>query len=455
MSSASLILVVDDEKSIRNTLKEILEYEGYGIETATSGEEALKKLKEIKPHLCLLDIKMPGMDGMECLNAFGEAGYDFPVIMISGHGSIDLAVEATKQGAFDFIQKPPDLNRLLLSVRNALSQSTLKTENKRIRARLPEIPPIIGESEAINQVKELIEKVSRTSSRVLITGANGTGKELVARWIHEKSDRSSASFVAVNCAAIPEELIESELFGYEKGAFTGADERRIGKFEAADGGTLFLDEIGDMPLSAQSKVLRALQEGQIQPLGSNEKIKLDIRVIAATNKNLREEVNAGNFREDLFHRISVIPVEIPGLADRREDIPHLTNHFIRQLRNDEISLSGLEIEEKALEALKRRNWPGNVRELQNVVERLAVLSSDRTIRVEEVNALDTDTIESPEFKQLLSQYDSFQDFKAASERVFLIHQLNKYQWNISRTAEAVGLQRSHIYNKIKSLGIER
>jgi DNA-binding NtrC family response regulator len=454
VSKVAGILVVDDEKAIRNTLKEILEYEGYQVETAHSGEEALSKLPDLKADLVLLDIKMPGMDGMECFEAIQEAGFDIPVIMISGHGTIELAVEATKRGAFDFIQKPPDLNRLLLSVRNALSQSVLKTENKRIRARLPETPPIIGESEAIRKVKEVIDKVARTSSRVLITGPNGSGKELVARWIHEKSDRSG-TFVAVNCAAIPAELIESELFGYRKGAFTGATEDRKGKFEAADGGTLFLDEIGDMPLSAQAKVLRALQESQIQPLGSSEKIKLDIRVITATNKNLSEEVQEKNFREDLYHRISVIPIEIPPLLERPDDIPLLAKHFIDELRNKEISLSNLQIEEDALTALQKRNWPGNVRELQNVIERLAVLSADQLIREEEVKALEHNTLESADFREQLGSYDSFQDFKAASERVFLIHQLNKHHWNISKTAEAIGLQRSHIYNKIKSLGIER
>ncbi|MDX1619264.1 MAG: sigma-54 dependent transcriptional regulator, partial [Balneolaceae bacterium] len=381
------ILVTDDEKSIRNSLREILEFEDYAVLEAESGGEALETIEEHPVQLMLLDIKMQGMDGMEVLKKVRDRGYEFPVIMISGHGNIEIAVEATKMGAFDFIEKPPDLNRLLVSVRNAIDRQNLARENKNMRSKLPRVPEIVGESEAIHQIKQTIDKVAPTNSRVLITGENGTGKELVARWIHEKSRRSGGPFVEVNCAAIPSELLESELFGHEKGAFTGAIDRRIGKFEQADGGTLFLDEIGDMSNDAQAKVLRALQESAIMRVGGTKKIEVDVRILAATNKDLLAGIDEGEFREDLYHRINVIPIHVPPLRERKKDIPMLAQHYLEQLAKSEIVFSGVEFTEGALKALKRMSWSGNVRELQNAIERLGLLVSGSEIKREDVEKM--------------------------------------------------------------------
>lgn len=450
------ILVTDDERAIRNTLKEILEFEDYKVTTAESGQAALDILEKERVDLMFLDIKMQGMDGMETLKKIRESGLEFPVIMISGHGTIEIAVEATKMGAYDFLEKPPDLNRLLLAVRNALSQQTLAKEIRQIKKKLPQIQEIIGESTAISKIKSIIEKVAPTHSRVLITGENGTGKELVAKWIHEKSPRTTGPFVEVNCAAIPSELLESELFGHEKGAFTGANEQRIGKFEQADGGTLFLDEIGDMSLEAQAKVLRALQENKITRVGGNKSIHVDVRILAATNKDLEEEIEEGNFREDLFHRISVIPVKVPPLRERKEDIPLIAKACLEKLIANDISFSSVRFSEDGLEALKGRSWTGNVRELQNAVERLGILAPSDTIDKEAVEStLKPKKNQSEGLSQLADETDDFQDFKEAAERVFLVKQLEKHDWNISQTAEAVGIQRSHIYNKMKKYNIER
>lgn len=450
------ILVTDDERAIRNTLKEILEFEDYKVTTAESGQAALDILGKERVDLMFLDIKMQGMDGMETLKKIREQGYDFPVIMISGHGTIEIAVEATKMGAYDFLEKPPDLNRLLLAVRNALSQQTLAKEIRQIKKKLPQIQEIIGESSAISKIKSIIEKVAPTQSRVLITGENGTGKELVAKWIHEKSPRTTGPFVEVNCAAIPSELLESELFGHEKGAFTGANEQRIGKFEQADGGTLFLDEIGDMSLEAQAKVLRALQESKITRVGGNKSIHVDVRILAATNKDLEEEISEGNFREDLFHRVSVIPVKVPPLRERKEDIPLIAKACLERLIANDISFSSVRFSDDGLEALKERAWTGNVRELQNAVERLGILAPSDTIDKEAVEStLKPKKNQSEGLSQLADETDDFQDFKEAAERVFLVKQLEKHDWNISQTAEAVGIQRSHIYNKMKKYNIER
>jgi two-component system, NtrC family, nitrogen regulation response regulator NtrX len=325
------ILITDDEKSIRNTLRDILEYENYRVFEAENGEAALEALGVYEVDLVLLDIKMRGMDGIEVLDKIRESGSDVPVILVSGHGTIEIAVEATKKGAFDFLEKPPDLNRLLVSVRNALENKKLLNENRQMRSKLHGVQEIIGTSPRIREIKATINKVAPSNSRVLITGENGTGKELVALWIHEKSPRSSGPFIEVNCAAIPSELLESELFGHEKGAFTGADQQRIGKFEQADGGTIFLDEIGDMSYDAQAKVLRVLQEKKVTRVGGAEDIHVDVRVLAATNKELKEEITRGNFREDLYHRINVIPIHVPPLRERREDIPLLAESFINRL----------------------------------------------------------------------------------------------------------------------------
>ncbi len=370
------ILIIDDEKSIRYTLRDILEYENYEVDEAQDGEEGYEKIKKNKYDVALCDIKMPKMDGMEVLEKVAELGKDTQFIMISAHGTIKTAVEATKKGAFDFIQKPPDLNRLLLCVRNALDKSHLVTETKVLRKKISRTFDIVGESEAIHRVKSDIEKVAPTDARVLITGPNGSGKELVCKWLHTKSFRADKPLIEVNCAAIPSELIESELFGHEKGSFTSAIKQRIGKFEQANGGTLFLDEIGDMSLSAQAKVLRALQEGKITRVGGDKEISVNVRVIAATNKNLRTEIEDNKFREDLYHRIGVILIHVPPLNERREDIPLLVNKFLNDIA-EEYGDAPKEIEEKAMAYLQKLSWSGNIRELRNVVERLIIMSEEK------------------------------------------------------------------------------
>jgi DNA-binding NtrC family response regulator len=373
------LLIVDDEKSIRNTLKEILEFEGHDVDLAADGAEGLEMATKNSYEVIFSDIKMPNMDGIEFLDRLNEAGSDSSVIMISGHGSIDSAVECIKKGAYDFIQKPLDLNRILITLKNATEKTTLVKETKILRKKVSRIPEIIGSSSAIERIKEMIDRVAPTEARVLITGSNGTGKELVARWLHEKSAHNDKPFVEVNCAAIPGELIESELFGHEKGAFTSAVKQHKGKFEQADGGTLFLDEIGDMSLAAQAKVLRVLQENKISRVGSDKDINVRVRVVAATNKNLQEEIEKGTFREDLYHRLSVIVIHVPPLAERREDIPLLTRHFIEEISR-ESGMPVRDIEENALDELCKYKWTGNIRELRNVVERLMILSSDKITR---------------------------------------------------------------------------
>ncbi|MBD3616025.1 MAG: sigma-54-dependent Fis family transcriptional regulator [Gracilimonas sp.] len=451
------ILVTDDERAIRNTLEEILQFENYKVSTVDSGQAALDFISENPIDLMFLDIKMQGMDGLETLKKLREAGHEIPVIMISGHGTIEIAVEATKMGAYDFLEKPPDLNRLLIAVRNALSQENLKKEYKQIKKKLPKIQEIIGESKAISKIKSLIEKVAPTQSRVLITGENGTGKELVAKWIHEKSPRNSGPFVEVNCAAIPTELLESEMFGHEEGAFTGASSQRVGKFEQADGGTLFLDEIGDMSLEAQSKVLRALQESTITRVGGSESISVDVRILAATNKDLESEIKEGNFREDLFHRISVIPIKVPPLRDRKEDIPPIAKACLKNLQERDISFSSVSFSKDGLKALQKKEWSGNVRELQNAVERLGIMAGDDGVIDQDIveDILTSRRIETNNLEKLADKTNDFQEFKETAERLFLVKQLEKNEWNISQTAESVGIQRSHIYNKMKKYNIER
>ena len=370
------VLIIDDEKSIRNTLKEILEFEGHEISLAADGVEGLAMATAESFDVIFSDIKMPNMDGMELLDKLSESNVESSVIMISGHGSIDSAVECIKKGAFDFIQKPLDLNRILITLRNATDRTNLVKETKILKKRVSKIPEIVGVSSAISRIKDMIDRVAPTEARVLITGSNGTGKELVARWLHEKSSRNTMPFVEVNCAAIPGELIESELFGHEKGAFTSAVKQHKGKFEQADGGTLFLDEIGDMSLAAQAKVLRVLQENKITRVGSDKDISVKVRVIAATNKNLTEEIEKGSFREDLYHRISVIVIHVPPLTQRKEDIPMLTKYFLEQI-STEGGMPYREIDEDAVEELTTYKWTGNIRELRNVVERLMILSNNR------------------------------------------------------------------------------
>ena len=369
------ILIIDDEQSIRSTLREILEYEKYNIDEAKDGQEGLNKLIADKYDIALCDIKMPKMDGIELLERVQLAGIDTQFIMISAHGTIETAVDATKMGAFDFVPKPPDLNRLLLTVKNALEKSSLVTETKTLKKKLSKRFEIVGDSPALGEVKEMMDKVGPTDARVLITGPNGSGKELVARGIHERSNRSSAPFIEVNCAAIPAELIESELFGHEKGAFTSAHKQRIGKFEQANDGTLFLDEIGDMSLSAQAKVLRALQEHKITRVGGDKDININVRVLAATNKNLRQEITDTKFREDLYHRLSVIVVQVPPLKNRKEDIPLLADKFLEDIAN-EYGNKKKTIDKSGIEALKAYDWSGNIRELRNVVERLVIMCDE-------------------------------------------------------------------------------
>jgi two-component system, NtrC family, nitrogen regulation response regulator NtrX len=378
------ILIVDDEGAIRRTLREILQFEKYDVEEAADGLEALVKIKQRSFDIILLDIKMPKMDGMEALERIQELSPDTPVIMISGHGTIETAVEAVKKGAFDFLSKPPDLNRLLITVRNALDKSSLIGETKVLKRAVAKskVQEIIGNSAPILHIRQTIERVAPTDARVLVTGPNGSGKELIARWLHELSARAANPIVEVNCAAIPSELIESELFGHEKGSFTSAVKQRTGKFEQAHGGTLFLDEIGDMSLSAQAKVLRALQENRITRVGGEKDIAVDVRIVAATNKDLRREMEKGAFREDLYHRLAVIIIESPALNDRRDDIPLLVDHFIRQVCG-EYGIAPKQISDSAMTSLQQYNWTGNIRELRNVVERLIILSGD-TITEKEV-----------------------------------------------------------------------
>jgi len=458
------VLIADDELSIRRTLREILEFEGFNVEEAADGEEALTMARAGDADLLLLDIKMPKRDGMEVLQALAADGDGvplLPVVVISGHGTVETAVEAIRTyGAADFLEKPPDLNRLLVTVRNALDRGRLAVENTRLKqarsdAETAELTPIVGESQSIAAVKETVARVAPTEARVLITGEPGTGKELVARWIHAQSARANGPLVEVNCAAIPGELIESELFGHEKGSFTGATKQRIGKFEQADGGTLFLDEIGDMSLSAQAKVLRALQESRITRVGGDRAIPVDVRVVAATNRDLLAEVDAHAFREDLYHRLSVILVHVPPLRERRDDIPAIAEYLLGQVARRN-GLPAKTVAPDALDRMKRLDWRGNVRELRNVVERLLILSEGDT-----VVAADVDRYVRPggaptdPFAALLDEYDQFADFRDQAERIFIEKKLAEFGWNVSRTAEAIGIQRSHLYNKLREYDISR
>jgi len=383
------ILIIDDEKSIRNTLKEILEYEGHVVNDAPDGIEGLALAFAEKFDIILCDIKMAKMDGIEVLEKILEKNPDIPVIMISGHGTIETAVEAIKKGAYDFISKPLDLNRMLITLRNAMEKTNLVHETKSLKRKINRTTDMIGGSEPIRKIKDMISRVATTDARVLITGENGTGKELVARWIHEQSNRNMLPLVEVNCAAIPSELIESELFGHEKGAFTSAIKQRIGKFEQANGGTLFLDEIGDMSLSAQAKVLRALQENKITRVGGEKEITVNVRIIAATNKDLKKEIEQNSFREDLYHRLSVILIQVPSLNERKDDIPLIANHFSQQICN-EYNIPLKKFSEDAFDELKKNNWTGNIRELRNVVERLIILC-DQTITATDVQNFATKT----------------------------------------------------------------
>jgi DNA-binding NtrC family response regulator len=447
------ILIVDDEESIRNTLKDILDYEGYEVETANDGEQGLKMIRDGEYDVVLCDVKMPKKNGIEVLEIATKSDPEIQFVMISGHADIDTAIEATKKGAYDFIQKPPDLNRLLLAVRNALDKSELVTETRILKRKVTKVREITGDSPIISKIKETIERVAPTDARVLVTGSNGTGKELVARWIHEKSQRAGGPIIEVNCAAIPSELIESELFGHEKGAFTGALKQRIGRFEAANGGTLFLDEIGDMSLSAQAKVLRALQENRITRVGGDKDVAVDVRVIAATNKDLIHEVEQGNFREDLYHRLSVILIHVPSLKEREDDIPLLVDQFLKEICQ-EYKVSVPKVSRKAYEELKKLEWRGNVRELHNVIERLVILC-DGEISDQDILSLAVPRKTKKMEESLFDRFEKFQDFKDFAEKEFIERKLRKNQWNITKTAEEIDIQRSHLYNKIEKFGLKR
>jgi two-component system nitrogen regulation response regulator NtrX len=447
---ADQILVVDDEKGIQTTLRRILEYEGYEVAVASNGEEALDAVRSGIPALVLLDIKMPGMDGIEVLGEAMRIRGDLVVVMISGHGTVATAVEATKLGAYDFLEKPLDRDRLLLTVRNGLEQRRLSVENLIYRERLDQKYRIVGESEPIRKILRTIEKVGPTNGRVLITGANGTGKELVARALHGASPRAKRPFVEVNCAAIPEELIESELFGHEKGAFTGATSLRIGKFELADGGTLFLDEVGDMSLSAQSKVLRALELGEVARVGGRGTRRVDVRVFAATNKDIVREIREGRFREDLYYRLNVVPIHVPPLSERKEDIPVLARFFLERYCSEN-GLRPKAMGDDVMELFLRHPWPGNVRELRNTIERLVILGDSDRITVGDVMFFGLSSREDA----LPAEDATFQEFKDQAERSFLQRKLEENDWSVSRTARELGMQRSNIYKKIEKYALRR
>jgi DNA-binding NtrC family response regulator len=457
------ILIVDDERAIRNTLREILEYEDYEVEDVDNGIDGLALIQKQNFDLVLCDIKMNKMDGMEVLSEGLAIKPDLPFIMISGHGTIETAVEASKKGAYDFISKPPDLNRLLITVRNALERGNLVTETKVLKRRVSKVREILGNSPAISKIKDTIDRVAPTEARVLITGANGSGKELVARWLHEKSSRANGPIIEVNCAAIPSELIESELFGHEKGSFTSAVKQRIGKFEQANGGTLFLDEIGDMSHSAQAKVLRALQENKITRVGGEKEIEVNVRVVAATNKDLQKEIEMNNFRMDLYHRLSVILIHVPPLSDRKDDIPILAESFCNEICS-EYGMPVKKFNEGAIDALKALPWTGNIRELRNMIERLIILS-EKTITENDVRTfanpsgaeqpVSTATTTSQNSQVNFDQFASFQEYKDQSEKEYIKYKLQKNNWNVSKTADDIDIQRSHLYSKIEKYGLKR
>jgi two-component system nitrogen regulation response regulator NtrX len=452
------ILVVDDEPGVREALRQVLEYEGCTVRLAGSGGEALTVHPEFRPHLVLLDVKMAGLDGLETLRRLREADPEAQVVMISGHGTVATAVEATRRGAFDFLEKPLDADRLLVTVRNALGRVELVRENERLRDAADSRSPIVGTSPALRAVLAMVEKVGPTGSRVLITGENGTGKELVAHALHQRSPRAGGPFVEVNCAAIPSELIESELFGHMKGSFTGAVADRAGKFELADGGTLFLDEIGDMSLAAQAKVLRVLEEGLVTRIGGARPVAVDVRVLAATNKRLEEEIAQGRFREDLFYRLNVVPISVPPLRERREDIAVLVGHFAQRLAGRG-GIPTRRFREDAVQALAQRPWPGNVRELRNAVERLLILSPGKEVTAADIDRLLPDgglrSAPGQPGPDGEAADGSFGSFKQDAERRFLLAKLREFHWNVAETARALDMPRSNLYKKIEKYALTR
>ena len=440
------ILVVDDETAILSTLSEVLRDEEYCVSVASCFEEAIKSVQEALPDLVLLDVWMPGPDGLETLIKIKELAPDLPFIMMSGHGSIETAVRAIKLGAYDFVEKPLSLEKVLLTVRHAFNEQRLSEENRDLRQLILKKYEMIGDSLPMQKLREQISRVSRTQSRILISGENGSGKELVARAIHCQSARQTGPFIDLNCAAIPEHLIESELFGYEKGAFTGAVQQKRGQFERAEGGTLFLDEIGDMALSTQAKVLRVLQESSFVRVGGTKQIKVDVRVISASNKNLEEEVKKGTFREDLYYRLNVLPLTVPPLRDRVSDISLLANHFIKEISKEQ-GIKLKIIDPEALALLEKYHWPGNVRELQNIIERLMILVPENCILPKDI----------PEFIGVHIAGETSDSLKAARtrfEREFILQKLVSHGWNLIETAEALKVERTHLYRKMKLLNID-
>jgi two-component system nitrogen regulation response regulator NtrX len=452
--SARRILVVDDEPGIRQALGQLLEYEGYEVQTAAGGADGLAIYDRFRPHLVFLDVKMAGLDGLEVLKRLRQGDPNATVVMISGHATIQTAVEATQLGAYDILEKPLDTDRVLVLLRNAFETRLLTEENERLRETIASRYEIVGRTYGIRALLERIDKVAATPARVLITGENGTGKELVARAIHRGSLRAKKPFVEVNCAAIPTELIESELFGHMKGSFTGAISDRAGKFEQADGGTLFLDEIGDMSLSAQAKVLRVLQDGFVTRLGGSKPIQVDVRVLAATNKQLEEEIANGRFREDLYYRLNVVPITVPALRERREDIEQLVVYFLQQFAARD-GLPARDITDEALRRLAELEWPGNVRELRNTVERLVILASAATIGVGDVDRLVGKRAAEPAGLGTLLDCATFEEFKVAAERTYLLAKLRAFDWNVSETARALDMPRSNLYKKIERYALMR
>ena len=453
------ILVVDDEAEIRRSVRMILEYEGHDVQEASSGPEALALVQREPPDLVFLDIKMPGMDGLEVLQKMREVNEALPIVIISGHATVSTAVEATKLGAFDFIEKPLSSERVLVTIRNVLDQSRLADENRSLKRAVEARHQMVGESPALRQIWDAIKRAAPTNATVLLLGESGVGKELVARAIHRNSLRSRERFVQVNCAAIPEELIESELFGHEKGSFTGATEKQIGKFEQADRGTIFLDEVGDMSAKTQAKVLRVLQEGEVERLGSARTIKVDVRVIAATNKDLEAEIEKGNFREDLYFRLSVIPIRVPPLRDRRDDIPVLVRHFVDVFSRDN-NRRPQRFTAAALEYLQKARWKGNVRELKNTVERLLIMTPGDPIDVDDLREFVR--TEAPKTAPAAGGADAererpgtLREFKESAEREFLVQKLRENGWNISKTAEVIDTPRSNLYKKLEQYNIKQ
>lgn len=446
------ILIIDDEREICESIKMILDYADYSVEYCTDSKSGLKRLEEEEYNALLLDIQMPGLNGFEILDQIRDKQLSINVIMISAFSSLENAVKATKLGAFDFIEKPIDRDKLLISIRNAVEKSNLLTENKKLKEHLFLNEEILGESKVIKDILTTISRVAKTEARILITGENGTGKELVARAIHKNSARALKPLVEVNCAAIPNELIESELFGHEKGSFTGASNKRIGKFEQANGGTLFLDEIGDMSLQAQAKVLRAIEDGKIERVGGNTKIEVDVRIITATNKDLKEEISSDNFREDLFHRLNVIPIIVPPLRERKEDIPILIRSFAKQIC-EKNGFTQVNFNTSAIEFLQSLPWSGNVRELRNLIERIVIMVPKQEI--EKSHIIDLLPVSKTNNDELFDSTSSFQEFKEKAEKAFIVKQLDLNEWNISKTAEILDIQRSHLYSKMKKYDIEK